>query len=118
MTKSDIENRRILTKFCKKRAEIFLEKVSRVVGKDVRKGKDPESVLCRAMVAWMLILEGYNHTQIGAGLNLDRNTVLIYRKKAEYLLFNPEINPKFTQVFKQLNERKYDVYYRSNPRAV
>ena len=118
MTKSDIENSRILTKFCKLRSEILLEKVSRIVGKDVRESQDTESALCRAMVAWMLILEGYSHTKIAAGLGIDRNTVLSYRKKAEYLLYNPEINPEFTRVFKQLNERKYDVYYRTNPRVV
>lgn len=118
MTRSDLENSRILTRFCKSRAEILLGKVSRIVGKDVRKGQDPEKALCRAMVAWMLIVEGYNHTKIAAAMGIDRITVLSYRKKAEYLLNNPEINPEFTQVYGQLNERRYDVYYRTNPRAV
>lgn len=118
MTKNEIEISRILTKFCKVRAEIFLEKVSRIVGVDVRKGQDVEKALCRAMVAWSLILEGYNHTKIAAAMGIDRNAVLRYRKRVEYMLNNPEINPKFIQVYRQLNERRYDVYYRSNQKAV
>jgi hypothetical protein len=109
---------KILLRFCHQRAEFLLEKISKIAGTDVRRSKDRMETMCRAIVAYQLLQEGYSTGKISQALGKDRSTIKWYEKEVETMLINPRDHEEIMYVYRRFNERRYDIYYRSNQRAV
>lgn len=110
-----------IEKFCIKRATFFLEKMSRLMKVsilDVLDRNDHFHLMCRAVVAHALHSEGYSDRIIGNAIGVDRTTIQSWRMKMQYRVEHPELDPEAMRIYSLFNVRKYDVYYRTNPRVV